>query len=136
MRRIAEHAHTMRQKLQNVDLDFIHRGAAGIQFGMDRSKDARGYDIVIVMLGGNDIANGASSYNVSRRLVDLADELLERGVQHMVITTIWPRASKSFNRTAREVSEYLLRIYRDHHDITCWAQDRRLPMTVVDGTHL
>ena len=68
----------------------------GIQYGIDRTEEARLRDIVIIMLGGNDLANGMSIPTVIRQLEDLANGLLRHGAQHVVITAIWPRQKYGF----------------------------------------
>ena len=132
---MAASADRMRSRIRDVRIDLLYRGGTGIQFGMNNVTEARAYDIVVIMLGGNDIANGASIHNITRRLEDLANALI-RSVRHVIITSIWPRQNRSFNSTAQQITEYLLQRYRNHRDITFWTQDRRLSMALIDGTHL
>ena len=55
----------------------------GIQYGIDRTEEARSRDIIIFMLGGNDLANGMSIPTVTRQLEDLANGLLKHEAQHV-----------------------------------------------------
>ena len=61
VRRIAVHRNLLHEELNRgeVSVSFLHRGGAELQFVLQNMDQAIGFDIVIVMAGGNDLANGA-----------------------------------------------------------------------------
>ena len=130
-RRLAAHRSQICRRVESIQLSFLHRGGVGIQYGIDRTEEARLRDIVIIML-----ANGMSIPTVIRQLEDLANGLLRHGAQHVVITAIWPRQNRLFNDRARQVTEQLSETYRNHPRITLWLTERRLSMMTIDGVHL
>ena len=109
--RLAAHRSQICRRVESIQLSFLHREGVGIQYGIDRTEEAQSRDIVIIMLGGNDLANGMSISTVIRQLEDLANGLLRHGAQHVVITAIWTRQNRLFNDRARQVAEQLSETY-------------------------
>lgn len=135
-RRTSAHRKWMEEKLGQVRLDWECRGGAVIDTIYDRRALARGYDIVLLMVGGNDLANGADVRTVCHGLSDLADRILAQGVGTVVITALWPRRNRRYNHRARLITERLGRRYEGDRQVVFWRTDKRLPRRLVDGVHL
>ena len=108
-----------------------------MRFAEQNLPRADGHHIVVAMVGGNDISNGQPETAVAQRLHSLALALLERdGVEIVVLPTLWPRASRDFNRRAKAVSELLEARCGADPRVVIWRWDRRQPWRAPDGVHL
>ena len=126
----------LRQGYVTVDLEF--RGGSGLSFAEERLRRARGYDIVIIMVGGNDLDRGAThvcfehAYAVFERLARQA------GIRSVIITSLLPRQDPWFNTRARQHFRECWDRYYGRRDsiITFWQWDLRQPFRTIDGVHL
>ena len=55
---------------------------------------AYGHQIVVLMLGGNDLDNGCSEYQLADRVIHKANSMILHYTESVVITSLWPRASQ------------------------------------------
>ena len=136
VRRLQEVSHLLHNHLQDVVIKWVHRGGADITFAESNVHRARGHQLVIVMLGGNDIANGTSPEDLATQTGRLVDNLHLQGPDNVIVPSIWPRQSRSFNdRIMRYADIMESRHYRDPV-LTFWRWDNRQPWRTYDGVHL
>lgn len=136
MRRLAEFRHLTQARLETVNLTYIGIGGTGLQYVINNAELAHGYDIVILMTGGNDLDNGASETQLITDYSFAASLLMAEGVQQILITAIWPRQNAQFNSAARDLAEKLEARYYGHPIITFWLSERRQSFFTIDGVHL
>ena len=122
--------------MRGVAIDFVARPGGSMAFAYQQIQLASRYDIVIVMLGGNDLANGASVPALVDQAHRVAGALLSVGVRRVVFPSIWPRWNGAFNAKAWQYSMQIERRYQGCYDITGWIWDRRQPWLTYDGVHL
>lgn len=117
---------------------FIGVGGATTASLLRRTHVAETFDMVVLMVGGNEIANGMTATSLIRDYEHLASALFNLGVKEVAITSIWPRANRMFNRTATRVAEQMMSKYDRLRTtgLVFWAWDRRQPMRTCDGVHL
>ena len=119
-----------------MSVTFVHKGGAQLHFVHCNLEQARGYDILIVMAGGNDLASGAK-LDYYRRYYDIIEtEAREMGVQQVIITSFWPRQDSAYNTMVRQHHEYWTAHYDHHNLMTFWTWDRRQCFRTYDGIHL
>ena len=106
-----------------MSVTFVHKGGAQLHFVYCNLEQARGYDILIVMAGGNDLASGAK-LEYYRRYYDIIEtEAREMGVQQVIITSFWPRQDSAYNTMVCQHHEYWT-VHYDHHNLmTFWTWD-------------
>lgn len=137
VRRLGQFHQLVDEKLQGVPVDWVHQGGSGLDFPRRKLRDISGYKIVVVMTGGNDLANGSSVEEVVANYQRLAEDLLRgSSVQAVVITSIWPRHDRVFNARARAVATRLSSLFYGNPQVNFWSWDRRQPWRTRDGTHL
>lgn len=136
VRRLSEFRHRVESRLNNVVITFIGIGGATTSTLMNRIETARGYDIVCLMVGGNDVSNGISANSLVQSYEELATTLWNLGIRTVVFASMWPRADRSFNRMIGRVSQIMENRYMGHRRIVFWKWDRRQPMRTYDGVHL
>lgn len=136
VRRLAEFSNYGLEKLELIELEFIHRGGSGTNFVLQNTHRARGFDIVIVMAGGNDIANGASMDFIKSQFRLIAKNLLNTGVKSVIFTSIWPRKDTAFNRKIRILNNNIKLEYEGNPRVTGWNWDRRQSFKTYDTVHL
>lgn len=137
VRRLAEHHNHIRERMAGIEIEFRGVGGTGTSFVLQNAHLACGFNIVIIMTGGNDLANGKSIAHILGEYQRIADSYLEwRDVEAVLFTSIWPRQNRIFNRKAREILQEMDRRYYRHPFITAWAWDRRQPFKTYDGVHL
>lgn len=96
------------------------------------------YDVVVIMLGGNDISNGEpipALVNEARR-VARAFFTNHCSVQRVIFPSIWPRYEHQFNVRAQRYFDALKSLEDNHSNVTCWKWDWRQPWQTIDGVHL
>ena len=103
----------------------MHCGGAGIRDARLIDPEwLRGHDIVILLVGGNDLASGESVGEVAAGLNALAEWCLQlQGVRRVIIPMTWPRQDTRFNRHARGLAERLQARYFRHPQIVFWTWD-------------
>lgn len=134
--RMAAYRQFALERLETVELRFIGKGGSGLQYIIDNSDLAHGYDIVILMTGGNDLHNGASLTQMITDYSYATALLMAEGVQQIVITALWPRKDAAYNSAARLLAERMEARYFGHPVITHWLVDRRQSFYTYDGVHL
>lgn len=138
MRRMTEYRDILDDKLAylNTTISYLFRGGAHLNFVEDHSAQARGFDILIVMVGGNDLASGASSTYFRACYHRIVVSALNLGVKSVIFPSIWPRQSVEFNRRARQHSVWMNEQYDQHPLVIFWQWDRRKPSQTYDSVHL
>ena len=138
VRRIGAFGDLLHTKLNRgeVSVSFSHRGGAGLNFVINNLEQARGFDILVIMAGGNDLTRGAKIPYFQQTYDTIEETARELGVQQVIITSFWPRRAPSYNQMAREHHEY----FEDHFIVnglmTFWSWDRRQSFRTFDGVHL
>ena len=135
MKRLNEVQHILGNHLQEVSVDWLHQGGAGVSFAERNIRRARGYLIVIIMLGGNDIANGMSPEQLADRMNQVANDILDEGPHCVIIPSLWPRQNKIFNNHRSYADRMEERYFMDPV-ITFWRWDVRQTWSTYDGVHL
>ena len=95
-----------------------------------------GYDVVVIMAGGNDLDAGAKWPYFNTTYNQIAEEAQYYGVKKVVITSIWPRWDKRFNSRARQLEEQTEERFKQHSRVTYWSWDKRQSYVTYDGVHL
>lgn len=115
---------------------FLCRGGVGLQFVIDRMSEAGGYDIVVVMAGGNDLASGAPDSFFTRCYDRIRSEAQRLRVKITIFTSIWPRQCTAYNNRLRPLMENMMARYTNLPDVVFWQWDRRQSLKTYDGVHL
>ena len=136
VRRLQQHGHWLNFHLQQVRVDWIYRGGAGIDFGERCVQDVRGYTLVILMLGGNDIANGMSPHQLMDRIGSLTSIMLQQGPDCIIVPSLWPRQDGIYNNLIRQYADLLESRHFMDPGVTFWRWDNRQPWRTIDGVHL
>ena len=119
-----------------MEIEFFAKGGAKLHHVLQKLHEARGFDIMVLMVGGNDLSSGAGRHHFERYYSLIADRARSLGVQNIIITSIWPRADREFNDIAYLHNDYMMQKYLHHPFITFWTWDRRQPFGTFDGVHL
>jgi hypothetical protein len=134
VRRLAEHQHILAKKLKHVKFYFYHQGGAHLDFVENNLHRAEGFDILVVMAGGNELLEASKQYYMAAhdRILTACREL---GIRVTIFPSIWPRGDRQFNIKAKQLAEFMAESFQDHPRAVHWMWDRRLPMKNYDGTH-
>lgn len=136
VRRLSQFRHLIDDRLNDCTLTFMGIGGATIPTLVNRSDAVVGFHVVCIMIGGNDLANGISLHSVIQGYEYLAQIVINRGVETVLFTSIWPRNNRWFNHTCRRLADIMHDRYLRHRRIVYWIWDRRQPMALCDGVHL
>ena len=135
--RLARYQHELLNHLSGVSLRFTERRGAGIWWGERNAHAAMDVDVVVLMLGGNDLDSGMSATQLADRIGHLGRQMVDQyRAQTVVITSQWPRTSQQYNLRAREFASIMERRHLGDEAVTFWLWDRRQPWRNRDGTHL
>ena len=138
VRRMAEHEALLRAKLNYGRLQMTYRypGGARRDFAIEEMFYTCQFDVVVIMVGGNDLDSGAGPIHFQASYKQIEDQARRAGVKSLIITSIWPRHNPVFNRNARAHTTFFSNMYYDHNLITFWQWDDRQPFRTYDGVHL
>ena len=136
VRRLSEVGYLLDYHLRGVRVDWWHKGGAGISYAEECLPYIRGYKVIIVMLGGNDIDNGMSPAQLQQRVAWITNEMLKRGPDCVIVPSIWPRQNFFFNNTIRYYADVMERQYFGDPSVTFWRWDNRQSWKTYDGVHL
>lgn len=125
-------------------MKWYFKGGAGVQWAEEQRFCAMGNSVVILMIGGNDIANGMSPMQLADRLTHLAYEMIDIGTQcphgqlpaAVAICSLWPRSDSVYNAKARQFAAIMERRLHGNSQVTYWLWDYRQPFHNCDGVHL
>jgi hypothetical protein len=132
---LAEHRDIITQKIKDVQVDFVSRGGATLGFVEGSMHRTQGYDVLVVMAGGNELHKAEPGYYYAAhdRIMDSAKRL---GIRSVIFPAIWPRSDRVFNERARRLSLLMeQRYWRDPYAVH-WIWDRRQSMRNYDRVHL
>jgi lysophospholipase L1-like esterase len=111
----------LRKKLSGVSLRFAKRRGAGIRWGEMNAHSATDVDVVILMLGGNDIDSGMSATQLADRIGHLGRQMVDQyRAQTVVITSQWPRSIPQYNLKAREFASIMEQRHLGDEALTFW----------------
>jgi lysophospholipase L1-like esterase len=138
VRRMEEFRTELTRKLayRGASVRLMFKGGAHLNFIEDNLEQLRGFDVVVVMAGGNDLSSGASEGYFEALYSRIYRGALRVGVRAVVFTSIWPRQDSRFNSKARSISRRMERKYEDHPYVVFWQWDRRQTFRTYDGVHL
>lgn len=137
VRRLKPFGHLLSRHLQGVEVRWLHRGGAGIHFIESNLHRVIGSKMVVLLIGGNDIANGISPHQLADRVCHIAFRMVkEFGVETVAVTSLWPRADGIYNRRARCYADIMENRLFGDPQVTFWLWDRRQPWRSCDGAHL
>ena len=140
VRRIREYQHLITAKLRQgrVSIDWRFRGGAYLDFAEREVERAYGYDIIVMMVGGNDLDRGTPRASIEASYARMENLARIRGVKRLIVTSIWPRRDANFNAVARTHARVCSSLYQNlrRNLITFWEWDERQPFRTYDGVHL
>ena len=138
MRRMSVFSHLLEEKLHRgqMRVDFMFRGGAKLDWVLHNIDEAEGYDILVVMAGGNDLSSGATKHYFDRHYQWLEEQAWRLRLKSVIITSIWPRGDRQYNRMALAHNTYMVHKYFPNPFVTFWEWDLRQPFRTVDGVHL
>lgn len=126
----------MLRRVREATVCWRCRGGAGIEFAEENVASAQGARIAILMIGGNDIANGMSPRQLADRVSWVATQMVDTyGVDAVSITSLWPRRDPGYNARARQYAELMEQRFQGDPQIVFWLWDRRQPWRNYDGVH-
>lgn len=126
----------IREHLQQVDVRWLWRGGAGIEWAEQQIEQAVRARIIILFIGGNDLANGwCSPLQLADRMGRLAQDFLNAGAELVVIPSLWPRSNAVYNSAARGYATLMEASFYGHPEISFWLWDRRQSWLNYDGIH-
>lgn len=118
------------------EVSFLYRGGVGLQFVMDSMHEAAGYDMLVVMAGGNDLASGAPEAYFDYCYDRILLEARRLRIKATVFTSLWPRQNAVYNTKLKQINKNMLDKYKGHLDAVFWQWDKRQPMRTYDRVHL
>lgn len=131
-----------RKMAPEVEVTMLCRGGTGLQYIKDNIEQARGFDMLLVMTGGNDVANGKPFSFFQKKYSEITAEARHRGVRAIVFSSIWPRKDTNFNNCIRQLNDRSphnansLDAVARNNGAVFWDWDRRQPLQTFDGVHL
>ena len=125
----------LEEHLREVQVNWSWQGGAGIHWAEQQVGCTGSYDMVVLMIGGNDLDNGCSVGQLANRVEHLANDIIRAGVQAVVITSLWPRSNTAYNTNAREYASVMERHLQGNPLVTFWLWDRRQAWRNYDGVH-
>ena len=107
VRRMAEVAYPfMPDCMAGVTVSFHHKGGAGVQFCWNIPADTK-YDIIVLCIGSNNIANGMEPSDLFSRLNFHAGRCMDSGLcTEVIIMGLWPRANRQYNAKMRVFNSF------------------------------
>ena len=137
VRRLAEREYLINDHLQGVLLTWRFLPGGYIEFAEYNIRAAFCHQIVVLMLGGNDLDNGCSEYQLADRVIHVANSMILHSyyTEAVIITSLWPRSSQEYNRRARLYAALMERRLSADTQVVFWLWDRRQPWRNTDGTH-
>ena len=123
------------EHLSQVSVRWNWRGGAGISWAEQQVGHCAGFQLVVIMIGGNDLANGCTAAELAERMGRLAQQILREGAELVVIPSLWPRSNVSYNALARQYASIMENSYSYDPRITFWLWDRRQAWRNYDGVH-
>lgn len=137
MRRLSQQDGLIRGRLVGVELRWLYQGGAGVAWAEVNRSAVRGCHVVVLMVGGNDLANGLSIGQLADRVHQLAvDMVSSHGVGCVVVTSLWPRRLARYNRQAGDYASLMEQRLSPNGPVIFWRWDRRQPWSTCDGVHL
>jgi len=135
--RLIPYRNLLLQHLAGVRVDFLDKRGGGVSFVERQIHAAAHYDIVILMVGGNDIDNGMSPTQLADRIGYAASHMVsDHGAGSVMVSSLWPRRNSAFNRRALEFADIMERRHYFDGRVAFWLWDRRQPWHTYDGVHL
>ena len=135
-RRLQEVSHLLEPHLQDVRVEWLHRGGAGISLAEQNISRVSHYSLVILMLGGNDLANGMTTQELADRVNRVATEMLQKGPDCIIVPSIWPRWDDAFNVRVRKYADFMDNRHMRDPGLVFWRYDNRQSWRTYDGIHL
>jgi lysophospholipase L1-like esterase len=130
------HEGVIHKKVNNIEITWVCRGGTGLEFVEKTIPQTRNFHLVVILSGGNDMANGVPPPVVADKLMYLSNRILQEGVRNVCIGSIWPRSNRPFNKMCARLGDDLYRSLYQDPSITFWQWDRRLAYKNYDGVHL
>ena len=132
-----EFKHQMDRKLGwELEVTVLCQGGTGLEYVRQNINMATGFDMLVVMTGGNDVANGKDETFLEYQYGEIAMRAHYIGVQEVVFTSIWPRKDRGFNDYIKELNSSKLKKYAVEYGAIFWLWDKRQPFFTEDGVHL
>lgn len=125
----------LEEHLQQVTVHWSWRGGAGIEWAEEQVGRTGSYNLVVLMIGGNDLENWCSPYQLADRMEHLANRMIATGTQAVAITSLWPRSNTRYNLDARLYAGMMERRLQGNPVTTFWLWDRRQAWRNYDGVH-
>ena len=137
LRRMGEFQDILDRKIHHTGatVEFKYRGGARLSFAEKNLHLARGFDLLIIMIGGNDLSLGARQEYFEVCHNRIRDQAKELNIGALIFMSIWPRQNLGYNVALRLLDE---KLSADSHRSygSYWRWDRRLPLATYDTVHL
>ena len=113
VQRMSEFSYLLESKLNRgeVEVFFLYRGGAKLIHVLDDIDAARGYDVLVIMAGRDDLSSGAGRHHYDGCYHCLENRAKHMGIKAVVITSLWPRADQFYNRMVYWHNEYMMEKY-------------------------
>ena len=121
--------------LRNVQMEFLCKGGARLSF-LTVPESQEHYDLIIFMIGSNDLGDGISPSSIYAHLKGYANEYLEFA-EKVVIMTIFPRSNPSYMLRLAELNNLITR--NTSNTIVGWRWSKKFDRHMIqhqDGVHL
>ena len=121
--------------LRNVQMEFRCKGGARLSF-LTVPESQEHYDLIIFMIGSNDLGDGISPSSIYAHLKGYANEYLEFA-EKVVIMTIFPRSNPSYMLRLAELNNLITR--NTSNTIVGWRWSKKFDRHMIqhqDGVHL
>lgn len=138
VRRVRQFSDFMRRKLDRgqVDIDFLYKGGATLHHMESKLDNLAPVDLLVLMIGGNDLGNGATDTAIISSLDRVVRKALDSGFKAVTVTSLWPRQSSQYNRRVFELNKRLENTFSGYNNVHFWSWDRRMSYRTYDGVHL
>lgn len=136
--RLMRFRHIMSRKLYrgDVEVDFVFKGGAHLHHMEEKLADMEPVDLLVLLVGGNDVDDGATNSAVIASFDRIARKALDKGFKAVTITSLWPRRSVKYNDRIFELNGLLSQRFAGYSNVSFWMWDRRQTFKTYDGVHL
>lgn len=121
----------------SIELNFLYKGGAHLHDVEEKFDDLPVADLLVLMVGGNDVADGATDSYVEASYERVLRRALDRGFKAVTMTSLWPRFNGRYNEKIFRLNSTLFEKYDKCSNARYWLWDERQPFkTTEDRVHL
>ena len=135
------HARRLRDQTDNyfscreVEMSYRCQGGAKVNY-LKMPKDQKCFDMIIFVIGSNDLADGRTPYSVFQDVTNYGKDYVDGGfAPRVVIMTVLPRNDTNYMYKAQQLNHML--ISNSNDTIVAWQWSKKLKFHIrFDGVHL